>query len=181
MTLVPPDKVTVADGADVAQGSTSDAAWVSGSGTVIALLKKIASGGGGGGGGAVTVADGADVAQGTTTDASSANTVIGILKAIKAAVQGNITTTTSWVSPQHVIVDTAPTTAVTVASLPSVDVTDRPDRLVGVVSVASLPLPAGAAADASLAITNDHLASIRSSLNDLAFNSILQAEQGLFT
>lgn len=40
--------VTIADGADVAQGTTSDAAWVSGSGTVISLLKKIASPGGGG-------------------------------------------------------------------------------------------------------------------------------------
>lgn len=61
------------------------------------------------------------------------------------------------------------------------DVTDRAGRLLGVISAASLPLPAGAAADASLAITNDHLASIRGSLNDIAFNSILQAEQGLFT
>jgi hypothetical protein len=68
---------------------------------------------GGPGGGAVTVADGADVAQGTTTDLSSANTVIGLLKAIKAAITGTLTTTTSWASAQHVIVDTAPTTAVT--------------------------------------------------------------------
>jgi len=49
------------------------------------------TGGGGGGGGAVTVADGADVAQGTTTDLSSANTVVGILKAIKAAITGTLT------------------------------------------------------------------------------------------
>jgi hypothetical protein len=67
----------------------------------------------GGGGGAATIADGADVAQGTTTDLSSANTVIGLLKAIKAAITGTLTTTTSWASAQHVIVDTAPTTAVT--------------------------------------------------------------------
>jgi hypothetical protein len=40
--------VTIADGADVAQGTTTDAAWVSGAGTVISLLKKIASPGGGG-------------------------------------------------------------------------------------------------------------------------------------
>ena len=31
---------TIADGADVAQGSTGDAAWVAGSGTVISLLKN---------------------------------------------------------------------------------------------------------------------------------------------
>lgn len=34
---------TVADGADVAEGHTTDAAWVNGAGTVISLLKKIAS------------------------------------------------------------------------------------------------------------------------------------------
>lgn len=50
----------------------------------LAWVKMTQPGGGGGGGGAVTIADGADVAQGTTTDLSSANTVIGLLKAIKA-------------------------------------------------------------------------------------------------
>lgn len=42
------------------------------------------SGSGGGGGGAVTIADGANAAQGTTSDASSANTLVGLLKAVKA-------------------------------------------------------------------------------------------------
>jgi len=37
--------VTIADGADVAEGSTGDAAWVAGAGTVISLLKTIASSG----------------------------------------------------------------------------------------------------------------------------------------
>ena len=36
--------VTIADGADVALGTTSDAAWSSGSGTAIAILKNIAGG-----------------------------------------------------------------------------------------------------------------------------------------
>lgn len=88
----------IADGEDVAQGSVNDAAWVSGSGTVISLLKKIAGGGGGGGGGPVTIADGADVAQGTTTDASTANTVVGLLKAIKAAVQGTLSVSTTAIN-----------------------------------------------------------------------------------
>lgn len=35
---------TIIDGGDVAEGSTLDAAWVAGAGTVISLLKKIASG-----------------------------------------------------------------------------------------------------------------------------------------
>lgn len=36
--------VTLADGADVTQGAKADAAWVSGDGTVISLLKKVATG-----------------------------------------------------------------------------------------------------------------------------------------
>lgn len=48
---------------------------------------------GGSSGGPVTVADGADVAQGTTTDASSASTVIGLLKNLKAALAGTLTAT----------------------------------------------------------------------------------------
>jgi hypothetical protein len=36
--------VTVADGSDVAEGAKADAAWVSGSGSVVALLKNIAGG-----------------------------------------------------------------------------------------------------------------------------------------
>jgi hypothetical protein len=87
---------TIADGADVAQGTTTDVAWVSGSGTVISLLKKIASAGGS----AVSVADGADVAQGTTTDTSAANTVVGILKAIKAAITGTLTVSGTVTSNQ---------------------------------------------------------------------------------
>lgn len=44
---------------------------------------------------ATSVADGANVTIGTTTDASSASTLVGILKAIKAAVQGTLTTSVS--------------------------------------------------------------------------------------
>lgn len=40
--------VTIADGADVAQGAKADAAWVAGDGTVVAILKAIAGGVGGG-------------------------------------------------------------------------------------------------------------------------------------
>lgn len=36
--------VTIADGADVTQGAKADSAWVSGDGTVVALLKNIANG-----------------------------------------------------------------------------------------------------------------------------------------
>lgn len=67
--------VTIADGADVAQGAKADAAWVSGDGTVISLLKKIASAGGS----AVSVADGSDVAEGATTDAAVVTDTTGTL------------------------------------------------------------------------------------------------------
>ena len=67
--------VTIADGADVAEGSTADAAWVSGAGTVISLLKKIASAGGS----AVSIADGADVAEGATADAAVVTDVAGTI------------------------------------------------------------------------------------------------------
>lgn len=74
--------VTIADGADVAQGTTTDPAWVAGAGTVIALLKKIASAGGG----AVSIADGADVVEGTLADAAvitdAAGTVSGKLRGL---------------------------------------------------------------------------------------------------
>jgi len=35
--------VTIADGADVAEGARADAAWVSGSGSVVSLLKNVAT------------------------------------------------------------------------------------------------------------------------------------------
>jgi hypothetical protein len=56
--------VTIVDGGDAAEGSVSDAAWVAGNGTVIALLKKIASAGGS----AVSIADGSDVTEGAIAD-----------------------------------------------------------------------------------------------------------------
>lgn len=65
--------VTIANGDDVAEGATTDVAWVSGAGTVISLLKKIASGGGS----AVSIADGSDVAEGVTTDAAVVTDVSG--------------------------------------------------------------------------------------------------------
>jgi hypothetical protein len=55
------------DGDHVTTGNTSDAAWVSGAGTVISLLKKIASAGGS----AVSIADGSDVTLGAKADAAA--------------------------------------------------------------------------------------------------------------
>src|SRR5215467_6728206 len=70
--------VTIADGADVAQGTTTDAAWSgSGVGTVISILKKIATGFSG----AVTIADGADTAEGAIADAAVTGDNAGTISA----------------------------------------------------------------------------------------------------
>ena len=72
---------TIADGADVAQGTTTDTANAN---TVLGQLKQIKTNTTGGtGGGPATIADGADIAQGATTDTANANTVVGQLKQIK--------------------------------------------------------------------------------------------------
>jgi len=49
----------------------------------------------------VSIADGANVAQGTTTDASSANTQIGLLKAIKAFLAGTLTVNQSNIQADY--------------------------------------------------------------------------------
>lgn len=67
--------VTIADGADVAQGAVADVAWVSGNGTVISLLKKIASAGGS----AVSIADGSNVVEGALADAAVVTDTSGTL------------------------------------------------------------------------------------------------------
>lgn len=84
--------VTIADGADVAQGTTTDTAWSSGAGTVISLLKKIAAAGGS----AVSISDGSDVAQGTTTDTayvSGSGTIVSVLKGIFTKLSSALTVT----------------------------------------------------------------------------------------
>lgn len=129
--------VTIADGADVTQGSTGDAL---GANTVIGQLKKIASAGGS----AVSIADGSDVAEGATADAAivsdAAGTVSGKLRGLvkifadvwdslnhrlNVAV-GNFpasqTVAQATGSNLHVVVDTAPSTAVTNAGLTNLDV-----------------------------------------------------------
>lgn len=113
--------VTIANGGDFAQGSVGDTAWVSGDGTVIALLKKIASGGGS----AVSIADGSDVAEGTTTNAaitSDANgTVTGFLRGLVKMVSnvwdsGNSRLNVAVQNIPHAIIDTGSTTAATQAT-----------------------------------------------------------------
>jgi hypothetical protein len=146
--------VTVADGADVAQGAKADAAWdgVTASPSVVAILKKLATAGGG----ATSVADGADVAEGAKADAawsgSGTGSVVAILKAVWGKLNGTLTVSGTFFQA------TQPVSLAT--NTP--DVTDRSARLLGHVTVdsapttaitaAALPLPAGASTEATLAL-----------------------------
>lgn len=119
-------------------------------------MTQPSGGTGGGGGGAVTVSDGADVAQGTTTDASSANTVIGLLKALKAALTGTLTTSVSNFPGSQAVTGPLTDTQLRATAVPvsgtffqgtqpvsiatnTPDVTDRAARLLGHVTVDSAP------------------------------------------
>lgn len=66
-----------------AAGAPADAAWASGSGSIIAILKKIASG-------AFTLADGANVALGSIADAAWSGSGNGTLNAIQKAIYGRL-------------------------------------------------------------------------------------------
>lgn len=112
--------------------------------TATGALKVYTVNPGGGGGGAMTVADGADVAQGATTDLSTANTVIGLLKAVKAAVTGTLTTARSWTlssGTDSVNVGNFPATQPVSIATNTPDVTDRAARLLGHVTVDNASIP----------------------------------------
>lgn len=101
--------------------------------------KLIVSGGGGGGGGAVTIADGADVAQGTTTDFACA-TDNGTCTLIALVKRNNQRITTA-------IAGTA-------------------------ITAAALPLPSGAATEATLQSINTNIqASIPAGTNRIGYQS----------
>jgi hypothetical protein len=93
------------------------------------------TGTGTGSGGAVTIADGADVAEGTTTDPDTSSTVIGLLKRItgRQVDASQKTQVTNWPG------STTVTGAVSVTSMPALDVSDRAARLVGHVTVDNFP------------------------------------------
>lgn len=93
------------------------------------------AGGSGGSGGAVTIADGANVAQGTTTDASTANTLIGLTKAIKAS------TGLSATAALQAAINGDGGSLAHITNFPAT----QP------VSAVSLPLPTGAATQTTLA------------------------------
>ena len=144
--------VTIADGADVAEGTTTDVAWVAGAGTVISLLKKIASAGGS----AVSIADGSDVAEGATTDAAVITDTTG-------TVSGKLRGLVKWAFER---MPASLGQKAMAASLPVVVASDQsavpvsgtffqatqPVSIAGTVAIsaAALPLPAGAATEATL-------------------------------
>src|SRR6266568_1463316 len=84
------ESVSIADGANVAQGTTTDVAWTSGAGTEIALLKKL-------------------VAQLATT--------LGVSGTVTAnAGTGNFTVAQATGTNLHAVIDSGSTTAVTQAT-----------------------------------------------------------------
>jgi hypothetical protein len=89
----------------------------------------------------VTVADGSDVAQGTTTDLSSAGTVIGLLKAVKAALTGTLAVSGTFFQATQPVSLAANTP----------DVIDRMARLLGAVNLSQV---AGTAVAAKALPTN---------------------------
>lgn len=70
--------VTIADGDDTAEGTTTDLAYVSGAGTVISILKGIFANTSGGGS-AVSIADGANVVEGALADAAIVTDTTGTI------------------------------------------------------------------------------------------------------
>lgn len=80
---------TIADGADVAQGTTTDVAWVAGAGTVISLLKKIASAS------AASVVSTKTALTGSAPTAGSVGVASGALVAANASRKGLVLTNTS--------------------------------------------------------------------------------------
>jgi hypothetical protein len=124
--------VTIADGDDFAEGSVADAAWVSGNGTVISILKAIASGGGG-----LTDAQ----LRATPVPVSGPLTDIQ-LRASAVAISGTVS-----------IAGTVPVSGpLTDAQLRAVavPVSGTFFQATQPVSAASLPLPTGAATEATL-------------------------------
>lgn len=148
--------VTIANGADVAQGNTADVAWVSGAGTVIALLKKIASSGGGGTsshfgdpfpdtpgvglGTPVGFKDQFSAMSPGSLDASG-NLKVGVQGTVPISASGVLDVNLGRVSGVGVSLGQK----VMTASIPVVIATDQ---AAVPVSAVSLPLPAGAATEA---------------------------------
>lgn len=148
--------VTVADGADVAQGSTADAL---GANTVIGQLKKIASAGGS----AVSIADGSDVAEGATADAAITSDVAGTVSGkLRGLVKifadvwdsvnhrlnvtvGNFPATqpisgsVSFTAPQHTIIDSASLGTVTISGVVGATLAAETTKVIGTVNQGTSP------------------------------------------
>lgn len=154
--------VSVANGADVAQGTTTDAAWVSGAGTVIALLKKIASAGGS----AVSIADGADANQGTTTDAAVVTDVAGTMAGKLRGLVKILASVWDSVNGRLKVDGSAVTQPVSGAFWQAT----QP------VSAASLPLPTGASTEATLALIKAKTDNLDVALSTRAVTGLTDAQ-----
>ena len=117
------EAVTIVDGGDVTQGAKADAAWTTGSGSVVALLKAmatkiiatvgitVASGGIAAGSMVAGAAvDGHDLTQGAVADAawtSGSGSVIALLKAMAAKIVATVTTQPAGFSSYNTASNTA--------------------------------------------------------------------------
>lgn len=104
-------------------------------------------------GGAITIADGADVAQGNTTDVEAAGngSVIAILKRIRTLLSGTLAVSgTFWQATQPV---SGPLTDAQLRAVP-VPVSGSFYQATQPVSAVALPLPSGAATEATLSTLN---------------------------
>jgi hypothetical protein len=156
---------TIANGADVAEGATTDAEAAAGDGTVIALLKRVR-----------TLLSGPLSVTGAffqATQPVSIATSVGVLgpltdgqlRAVAVPVSGTVTANTGLEQP---LTDTQlraaavpvsgafyqATQPVSLASMPSTPVTGVFFQATQPVSAAALPLPAGAATETTLAALN---------------------------
>lgn len=132
--------ISVSDGADVAEGSIADAAWVSGNGTIISLLKKIASSGGGliSNDGTFAFETGGNL-EDILTALIAILTKLDVASSTRAS-EATLLTRTKPSDQQHTIIDSSVSLAVTGP------LTDTQLRASAVpISAAALPLPTGAA------------------------------------
>jgi hypothetical protein len=146
---------TIADGADTAEGTTTDVAIVTDiAGTVSGKLRgvvKIFASVWDSANGRMKV-DGSTVTQPVSIAASVP--VTGTFYQTTQPVSGSI----SFTAPQHVIVDTAPTTAVTIATMPSTPVTGTFWQSTQPVSLTALPVGHNIVDSGSITVANASLA-----------------------
>lgn len=131
----------------------------------------------GAGGTAVSIADGADVTLGSLADSSSALTVNGLLKAIKALLGAPLAVTGSFYQATQPVSGTFWQTTQPVSGT----VTANAGSGTFAVSATSLPLPSGAATSALQTTGNTSLANLDVALSTLSLKNQFPTTLGITT